>query len=56
MNHNQEMLEKNKEKWGDKVRIIGISLDDTKEDAKLHVEKKKWTSVEHYHIEGGWNT
>jgi len=27
MAHNQEMLTHNKEKWGDKVRIIGLSID-----------------------------
>ena len=27
MAHNQKMLEDNKEKWGDKVRIIGLSID-----------------------------
>jgi hypothetical protein len=26
MTHNQEMIEKNK--WGDKVRIVGVSVDD----------------------------
>jgi len=27
MAHNQEMLEHHGERWGDKVRIIGISID-----------------------------
>ena len=27
MAHCQKMLEDNKEKWGDKVRIIGLSID-----------------------------
>ena len=27
MAHNQEMLSHNKETWGDRVRIIGLSLD-----------------------------
>jgi len=31
MKHNQEMLEKNEEVWGDKVRIIGVSVDKDKQ-------------------------
>lgn len=27
MAHNQKMLEENEEKWGDKVKIIGLSID-----------------------------
>lgn len=49
------MLDENKEKWGDKVRIIGVSLDDNVESVRNRVNEKKWLSVEHYQIEGGWN-
>lgn len=49
MAHNQEMIVKNKEKWGDQVRIIGISIDKTVEAVKAHVETNKWTDVEHFH-------
>ena len=35
--------------WGGKVRIIGISIDQTKEAVVSHVDAKGWTSVEHYH-------
>jgi len=31
MQHNQDMLAKNKEKWGNKVRIIGLSVDEEKQ-------------------------
>ena len=30
MKHNQEMLEKNEAVWGDKVRIVGVSVDEDK--------------------------
>lgn len=30
MKHNQEMLEKNEAAWGGKVRIVGVSVDDSK--------------------------
>ena len=50
------MLEKNKEKWGDKVRIIGLSIDQSKETLKNHIEKEGWTSVEHYHSRNGVST
>jgi len=48
MAHNQEMLEKRKADWGDKVRIVGLSIDQSKEKMVSHVNNKGWTSVEHY--------
>ena len=30
MAHNQEMLVKNEERWKDKVKIVGVSVDDSK--------------------------
>ena len=48
MAHNQEMLEHNKSTWGDKVRIIGLSLDQDMNKLKSHITAKGWTSVEHY--------
>jgi hypothetical protein len=30
MKHNQEMLEKNEEKWKGKARIVAVSVDDDK--------------------------
>jgi len=53
MAHNQKMLEEHGEKWGGKVRIMGLSIDGDKDTVKKHVEAKKWTSVEHYHIRNG---
>jgi thiol-disulfide isomerase/thioredoxin len=53
MAHNQKMLEDNGEKWGGKVRLIGLSIDNDAATVKNHVENKKWTSVEHYHIRNG---
>jgi len=49
MAHNQEMLEKRAADWGGKVRIIGVSIDNTKDVVVKHVEDKKWKSVEHFH-------
>jgi len=49
MAHNQEMLEKRKDDWAGKVRIVGLSIDQTKDKMVSHVNDKKWTSVEHYH-------
>ena len=48
MAHNQSMLEKKKQDWGENVRIIGVSLDEDKELLKNHLNDKNWTSVEHY--------
>ena len=33
---------------GDKVRIIGLSIDKSAEAVVKHVDDKKWNSVEHY--------
>jgi thiol-disulfide isomerase/thioredoxin len=53
MAHNQEMLEHHPE-WKGKVRILGISLDKTKDVVIKRVEDRKWTSVEHYFSPGAW--
>lgn len=42
-----------KKDWGDKVRIVGLSIDNAVPTIKAHVEKNKWTSVEHYHVRNG---
>ena len=48
MAHNQEMLEKRKSEWGNKLRIIGVSIDQDKAKLKDHVNTKGWTKIEHY--------
>ena len=50
MAHNQAMLEKRSADWGDKLRIVGLSIDNAAETVKTHIEAKKWSSVEHYHV------
>lgn len=42
------MLEKNAEKWGDKVRIVGLSGDNSAQVVKTRVDEKGWKKVEHY--------
>lgn len=49
MQHNVDMLAKRAADWEGKVRIIGLSIDQTKEKLNTHVAAKKWESVEHYH-------
>jgi hypothetical protein len=49
MAHNQEMLVKKKDEWANKVRIIGISIDQDREKLLSHVQTNKWEDVEHYH-------
>jgi thiol-disulfide isomerase/thioredoxin len=48
MTHNQEMLTKRSAEWGENVRFLGISIDQTKEPVVKRVEDKGWTSIEHY--------
>jgi thiol-disulfide isomerase/thioredoxin len=57
MAHNQDMLEKYPE-WAGKVRIVGLSSDDDEnlEDLKKKIEERKWDKVEHYQLQGGWET
>ena len=49
MAHNQELLLHNGDRWGDKVRIIGLSIDQNIEAVQKHVKAKKWEKVEHFH-------
>jgi putative thioredoxin len=49
MAHNQEMLEHHGDRWGDKVRIVGISIDQAAPAVVKHVQAKKWEKVEHFH-------
>lgn len=48
MAHNQEMLEKKGDDWKDKIRIIGLSIDQDKAKLKSHVDAKGWGKVEHF--------
>jgi len=50
MAHNQHMLEKREEDWGDKVRIVGLSVDKDMNKLKDHIEKEKWHKIEHYNV------
>lgn len=50
MQHNQDMLTENAEKWaGGKVKIIGLSIDKDAKTVKTHITNKGWTSPIHYH-------
>ena len=55
MKHNQEMLE-NHSNWKGKVRIIGVSFDESIENVKNRVELKKWNLIEHYLIPKGFHS
>lgn len=48
------MLEKNGERWGDKVKIIAISVDDDLKALQERIEAKKWNKIIHY-TAGGWD-
>ena len=43
------MLESRSAEWGDKVRIIGVSIDDSTDTVVKHVKAKGWEKVEHLH-------
>jgi thiol-disulfide isomerase/thioredoxin len=48
MQHNSDLLSKNKEKWSGKARIVGISKDDTNIEVIERINEKNWGNVEHY--------
>jgi hypothetical protein len=48
MQHNEDMLTNNAEKWGDKVKIIGLSIDKDAETVKNHITDKGWLKPIHY--------
>jgi len=52
MAHNEEMLQKNADAWKGKVRIIGLSIDQSADAVVKHVKDKKWETVEHFHRAG----
>jgi thiol-disulfide isomerase/thioredoxin len=53
MAHNQHMIETRGAEWGERVRIISLSVDKDITTLKNHIEKNKWDSVENYHIGNG---
>jgi hypothetical protein len=40
MDHHQKLLQDHEAAWGDKVRVIGISIDEKVEDAVKHIQGK----------------
>ena len=49
MQHNEDMLKKRAADWGDKLKIIGISIDQTADAVVKHVDAKDWKRPIHYH-------
>lgn len=52
MAHNEHLLRENGKRWGDRVRIVAVSLDKSPEIAARHAKKQGWTSMEMLHIGG----
>lgn len=40
----------NEDFWKDKVKIIGLNLDESKKGAQKHLTEKDWLNIEHYHV------
>lgn len=55
MNHNEELLKNNEEKWGGKVKIVGLSLDDELDGLSKRINDKGWKRIEHYRMKKGWD-
>lgn len=48
MAHNEKMLEERQAKWGDNLRIIGVSFDKDKDKLKNSLNSKGYTKVEQF--------
>jgi len=48
------MLTKNQSKWGNKVQIVGLGMDEGVDALKKRVNDKNWNKVTHYHMKGGF--
>lgn len=49
MQHNEDMLAKNGTKWGENVKIVCVSIDQTADAVVKHCDKKDWNRPHHYH-------
>ena len=49
------MLEKNEDKWKNKVRIVAASLDENKGQLLARIKEKGWNKIDHYILPGTWN-
>ena len=47
------MLDRKGKEWGDRVRFIGLSIDNDVDTVRKEVKKKKWEEIEHYHVKNG---
>ncbi len=46
----EKIMEKNGAKWSQKVRIIGVSMDESPKDAIAVAKEKGWKVIEQYHV------
>ncbi|EAS05846.2 thioredoxin family protein (macronuclear) [Tetrahymena thermophila SB210] len=54
MQHNQDMLTKNEEKWAGKVRIIAVSVDEDRKDVQDRINQRNWDKITHFKL-NGWD-
>jgi len=54
MAHNQLMLNILGERWKDKVRIIGLSIDEDESEIVKRANEKEWFGIEHYQIDAAY--
>ena len=46
----QKMLNENNKKWGDKVRVMALSVDQDQPKLRAYIEEKKLNNIEHYNV------
>ena len=52
--HNNELMNRRGDSWGDLVTILGISIDNEIETIREHVNDRDWNAVKHVWVPGAW--
>jgi hypothetical protein len=48
----EKIMAKNATKWGEKIKVYGISLDESPKDAILTCKQNGWKLIDQFHIGG----
>lgn len=43
-------MEKNSGKWGERIRIIGVSMDESPKEAIVKAKEQGWKAMELHHV------
>ena len=43
-------MEKKAREWGERVRVIGVSMDESPKEAVIKAKEERWKAMELYHV------